>query len=145
MTADVLLSKLDGVRRTGSETWIARCPAHADKRPSLSIRETTDGRVLLHCWTGCSAGDVVAAVGLQLGDLFPPRERGRPDHQFAHGERRPFPAADVLRAVVIEMQLVAIEAGRIGRGEVLTDDDRARVLLAASRLSAAADLAGVTR
>ncbi len=142
MSADVLLSKLDRVRRTGPETWVARCPAHDDKRPSLSIRETADGRVLLHCWTGCSAGEIVAAVGLQLGDLFP--QRGPAEHRQS-GERRPFPAADVLRAVVNEAQLVAIEAARIGRGEALTDEDRRRVLLAATRLAAAAELAGVTK
>lgn len=141
MTADALLQHLDGVRRTGPETWIARCPAHDDKRPSLSIRETADGRVLLHCWTGCSTGEVVAAVGMTLQDLFPPRA-DRVDHR-QRGERRPFPAADVLRAIAFEAQLVAIEAARLGHGATLTDGDRERVMLAAQRLSAAAAAAGV--
>lgn len=134
MTADGLLAKLDGVRRTGRETWLARCPAHDDRHPSLSLRETADGRVLLHCFAGCAVAEIVAAVGLGLDDLFParPSHRGPP-------ERRPFPAADVLRAVDREALLVAIAASRLGQGGTLTADDRARLLLAAARIHAASE------
>ena len=62
--ADLLLSRLDGVRRTGSGRWIARCPAHDDRRPSLSVRELDDGRTLLHCFSGCSPDAVLDAIGL---------------------------------------------------------------------------------
>ena len=51
--------------------YTARCPAHEDRTASLSLSEADDGRVLLHCFAGCGAGDVVAALGLSLGDLFP--------------------------------------------------------------------------
>ncbi len=50
--------------------WRARCPAHHDERPSLSIAEGTDGRCLLHCFAGCSVDEIVAALGLQTEDLF---------------------------------------------------------------------------
>lgn len=143
MTADTLLQHLDGVKRTGAETWLARCPAHDDKRPSLSVRETGDGRVLLNCWAGCATGDVLAAVGLTFSDLFPP-DPSRTDHR-QRGERRPFPAADVLRAVAQESLLVAIAAARVCDGHPLTDDGRARLMLAAQRLQAAADASGVSR
>ncbi len=143
-TADNLLQRLDRVRRTGAETWVACCPAHDDKRPSLSIRETADGRVLLHCWTGCSAGEIVAAVGLELSDLFPPRERAPHEHRFP-GERRPFPAADALRGVAVEALLVAVAAAQLAKGDPLSDSDRARLSVAAARLNAAADAAGVSR
>jgi hypothetical protein len=33
--------------------YMAKCPAHADRRASLSISEGRDGRVLLHCHAGC--------------------------------------------------------------------------------------------
>jgi len=72
MTAEVLLSRLEQVKQTGKDRWLARCPAHPDKHPSLNIRETPDGKVLIKCFTGCGAADVVAAVGLELSDLFPP-------------------------------------------------------------------------
>lgn len=112
MSADLLLSKLDGVKRTGQGRWIARCPAHADKRPSLSVRELDDGRVLVHDFAGCGAHEIVSAVGLQITDLFPPR----PDDPAHVGkpERRPFPATDILRAIAFEALLVSQEV-RIAR------------------------------
>lgn len=66
----IVLDQLDGVRES-SGGWMARCPAHEDRSPSLSVGEGTDGRVLLNCFAGCTAEEVVAAAGLQLGDLFP--------------------------------------------------------------------------
>jgi hypothetical protein len=63
-------------RKSGAG-WIARCPAHQDKSPSLSIREQ-DGRVLVHCFSGCSQADVIDALRHQ--GLWP--ERSEP------GERR---------------------------------------------------------
>jgi putative DNA primase/helicase len=67
-----VLSRLEGVRSVegGHE---ARCPAHEDGVPSLSVSLGDDGRVLLKCHAGCSTQAVVAAAGLALTDLFPPR------------------------------------------------------------------------
>jgi len=75
MTAEALLSKLEGVKSTGDHKWVARCPAHDDKSPSLTIRETDDGRVLLHCFAGCPVEHVLAGAGLTFADLFPERAR----------------------------------------------------------------------
>ena len=41
-----------------SDGWIDRCPAHDDNNPSLSIKETSDGKLLLHCFAGCSFEDI---------------------------------------------------------------------------------------
>ncbi|MEX1223128.1 MAG: hypothetical protein WEA31_01150, partial [Pirellulales bacterium] len=50
----------------------ACCPAHADSSPSLSVHEEDDGRVLMHCHSGCAVEeDIVPALGLQMRDLFP--------------------------------------------------------------------------
>lgn len=46
-----------------------QCPAHADTSPSLTVTDAKD-RVLLNCKAGCSTEDVVAALGLQMSDLF---------------------------------------------------------------------------
>ncbi len=63
---------------TGQDQWIARCPSHVDRTPSLSIAEKDD-RVLIHCYAGCCVNEVVDAVGLKITDLFPPRQdRGKP-------------------------------------------------------------------
>jgi len=68
-----ILDRLAGVRQTSPGRWIAKCPAHEDKSPSLSIRELETGRILLYCFTGCGAGDVVESLGLTLADLFEKR------------------------------------------------------------------------
>jgi hypothetical protein len=67
---DVFLGGLDRVRHSGTG-WTARCPAHDDKWPSLSIAEGRDGRVLMHCHAGCRTEDIVAAIDFSMVDLFP--------------------------------------------------------------------------
>lgn len=74
-TTQHILAKLKKTRQVGSNRWMARCPAHPDKNPSLSIRETPDGRVLLYCFAGCTTEAVLAALGLSFNDLFPERQK----------------------------------------------------------------------
>src|SRR5262245_44728418 len=74
---DRLLNRLAQVRQIGNDRWIARCPAHDDRKPSFSLKQTKD-RVLLKCWAGCATHAVVAAVGLTLADLYDDRS-GKPD------------------------------------------------------------------
>ena len=137
MSAARLLSRLDGVRRTGVDRWIAKCPAHDDGRPSLGVRELEDGRTLVHCWASCGTADVLAAVGLEFADLFP--ERVSTHH--ARCEQRPFSAIDVLRCTVREALIAAVAAGNLAKGIELSDVDRERLTLAASRLQTAAEMA----
>jgi hypothetical protein len=74
MTAlEQVLERLGPARRNGTG-WMARCQAHDDQQASLSVSEGRDGAVLLHCHAGCSVENVVAASGLTLADLFPPKE-----------------------------------------------------------------------
>ena len=77
MNLDEFLSRTqpEGLhKQTGG--YLARCPAHKDHAPSMSIGEGDDGRILLHCWAGCETSDIVAALGLRWSDLFPARVRG---------------------------------------------------------------------
>ncbi len=134
MSVDALLERLHGVRSTGRGRWIARCPAHEDRRASLSIRELDDGRILVHCFALCALEQVLSSVNLKIEALFPDRVI---DHRVLY-ERRPFPAADVLRAVAFEALVVAVAARAVARGERLAETDQARLLVAASRLEAAA-------
>lgn len=62
------LSKLSGVKSNG-DGYTAHCPAHEDKRNSLSVAEN-DGRLLIKCFAGCETKDVVSAMDLKLADLF---------------------------------------------------------------------------
>lgn len=65
-----VLERLDAVHSTSSG-YMARCPAHNDRIPSLSIGISRRGRgVLLHCFAGCGTEDVLAALGLTYGDLL---------------------------------------------------------------------------
>lgn len=80
-----VLSRLEGVKRRGSR-WIAKCPAHEDAHPSLSIALGDDGRVLLHCFTGCTAQAVADALGLSMRELHHER-RGLPRSIYANGRR----------------------------------------------------------
>lgn len=67
--ARLLLLCLTGVTKT-ADGWRARCPAHDDRQPSLSISEGADGRVLLHCHAGCSTESICQSLGLSVSDLF---------------------------------------------------------------------------
>lgn len=132
MSVETLLSRLECVKPGGSGRWNARCPAHDDKGPSLSIRELDDGRILVHCFAGCAAHEVVMAIGLEITDLFPAREiqHGKPEH-------RPFPAADALRAVGFEALVVATAGAALLAGQPFTQVDRERLMVAVGRIQSA--------
>lgn len=68
MYMDDLLPLLHKVRRT-SKGVMALCPAHEDRQPSLSLRETED-RILLHCFAGCRVEAICSALGMRMRDLF---------------------------------------------------------------------------
>ena len=136
MSADLLLSRLNKVRKTGPNSWVALCPAHDDKSPSLSVRDAENGVVLAHCFAGCSIDDILGAVGLTLDDLFP--DRPPVNHKR---QRRSFPAADVLATIAREATIVAVAAANIRKGIALTDEDHARLLVASERIYEARRLA----
>lgn len=91
MNAGKLLPLLSGIRVRGEGAWQARCPAHEDKSPSLSIRETDD-KILIHCFSGCAPASICEALGLSLKDLFigsaiDPHEWARQSLQRAREQR----------------------------------------------------------
>ena len=133
MAAADLIARLPDAKPRGPGKWSARCPAHDDKTPSLSVRELDDGRVLVHCFCGCSAHEIVTAVGLELDALFPPR----PLQEGCPPVRRPFSAFDALMALDFEARLIEIVAGDILAGQAPTPDDMDRVRLARERISTA--------
>jgi len=69
MRVNELLAHLESVHARGPGKWSARCPAHADRSPSLSMREGARA-ILLKCWAGCSLQDITSALGLRTADLF---------------------------------------------------------------------------
>ena len=133
MSIDTFLSRLSSIKRTGIGRYLACCPAHSDKRPSLNVRELDDGRVLVRCFAGCSVEEVLHAVGLEFDALFPERSIGH----CLHPERHPFSAKDILESVRYEALIVSVAASTIAHGETLVEDDRKRLMLASRRLQAA--------
>lgn len=76
MPLDTVLQALDrngAKRKRHGAGWLATCPAHADSTPSLSIKEKADGRVLLHCFAGCTVHRILGELGLETRDIQPPR------------------------------------------------------------------------
>lgn len=134
MTAEVLLARLRKVRKTGPDRWLACCPAHDDKHPSLSIRELPDGRTLVKCWTGCDTEDVLAAAGLEFDALFPPRPLSA--HSYKP-ERHGWNARDALRALAFEITTVRMIALMMQREGRISDASNARLGAAMVRLHAA--------
>lgn len=135
MSAELVLSRLSKVRVRGPEQWSAQCPAHEDRGPSLSVKETPDGRVLVHCFAGCSVDEVVGVLGLELTDLFPPREAARAPIK----PRRLITAPQALELLHDEAQLIALCGSNIAHGVELSDDDRSRCLTAAGRIAVLRD------
>lgn len=89
MTVEDLLPRLDAVRRS-SRGFVARCPAHADKSPSLAIKEGERG-LLVKCWAGCTLQEICVALGIEQRELFFDAHlpRGpRPVPHAAHVDRR---------------------------------------------------------
>jgi hypothetical protein len=64
------IARLFHARRAGRGKWQAKCPAHEDRMPSLSITEGREGRTVINCHAGCELGDILASVGLRMTDLF---------------------------------------------------------------------------
>lgn len=132
MTAEALLSRLEKVRASGPDQWTARCPAHADHTPSLSVRELPDGRVLVKDFGGCELTAILDAVGLKMADLFPEHVPGvEPDRRVA---RQGFAARTVLKSLAFEATLVVCAVGHLQRRGWLTDAELERLNQAAERI-----------
>lgn len=87
--AGLVLSRLDHVDSRGAGRWSARCPAHPDKSPSLSLALGERG-VLIRCWAGCALDEIVMALGLTVSDLFYDRHRQATRALPKRMERAPF-------------------------------------------------------
>lgn len=68
MTVEDLLPRLEAVRRS-SRGYQARCPAHDDRTPSLSVRDGERG-ILVKCWAGCELTAITGKLGIEVKDLF---------------------------------------------------------------------------
>lgn len=94
----LILNKLERVRKCG-RGWVARCPAHDDHSPSLSLSEGVDNAVLIHCFAGCLPERIAEALDLPWSAFF---SQDSVDFQTrAHRQ----PRASVMRASQLEQEL----------------------------------------
>lgn len=91
-----------------SRGWIAKCPAHEDRSPSLSISIGRSGQVLVHCFAGCTAEEVLRPIGLKAKNLFPESA------PLALSERRAIEAARA-KAERLRQGWAAVERAACGR------------------------------
>jgi len=117
-----LLSKLDKVKANGSGKWLARCPAHEDKSPSLGIKETEDGKILIHCFVGCHISEVVGAIGLELSDLMPDNPT------YKKGAKPPrFNKYELFDRLSFESIILSLAIRQLLSGGILSAADKSRV------------------
>ena len=132
MIADKILPLLDKVKSKGDNSWLACCPAHDDKNPSLGITEKDD-KLLLHCLShDCNVSDIVHAVGLELSDLFAENiriEGARPIR------KKRFPAEAILEALAEEAVVMELGLAALATGGTLNKKAQARMREASNRFT----------
>lgn len=133
-----LLGRLDKVEKLAPGQHQARyracCPAHDDKNPSLSVTLSQRDTILLKCWSGCTPQEVVAAVCMDMQDLFPKETRNHHNPR----ERRPFSAEQAAKVIAQDAMLTAMVIARIRRGEEVSPVDMDAIIDAHARCSAIA-------
>ena len=76
LNTEEIVNRFQNPRKSG-RGWIVRCPAHDDRKNSLSLTEG-DGKLLIKCQAGCDTKSVIDAVGLEWRDLFADNSNGKP-------------------------------------------------------------------
>jgi len=73
MSVEAILTMLEGVKSSGANRWMALCPVHGDRSPSMGIKECSDGTVLMNCFAcGANGMEIAEAAGVSVSELFPP-------------------------------------------------------------------------
>lgn len=127
---EAVLQRLAKYQERGNGQYIAPCPAHDDRSPSLSIREAEDGKVLLQCFAGCALEEICGALGLEVSDLFP-----RTEIHHTPPRRVRMALTDAFHCLQYEATVVAIAADMLAAGETLRAEDHERLRAAARKLN----------
>ena len=133
---DLLLSRLDGVKQTAPNKWLAKCPAHDDRHASFGVKLTDEGAILLNCFAGCDTGVVLEAIGLSFVDLFPARSAADCDPSKPRPKPPKFTAGEMVRLAVKEATLLALGIEFIQSGGKLPETDNLRIQKAVETIDA---------
>ena len=128
MNINDFLSYFEKSYRSGKDEYQCLCPAHQDKTASLSIKNLPDERILIHCFAGCAANDILEAVGLTFDDIVPKRLG---DFKPVS---KPFNPYAVLKSISNETLLVALAGLEVANGKTLPQEDKDRLMIAVNRL-----------
>lgn len=133
---DAILARLESVKQHG-KGYRARCPACGGTSAKLSVSSADTGAVLLHCFGGCVPADVLAAVGLRLGDLFPERLRPMTEAERREARERVRMAQwqAALEVLCKEAAIIWLAQRQLARWQVLSESDEARLKLAEERIA----------
>jgi hypothetical protein len=94
---------------------------------------------LIHDFAGCAPADVLAALGMELRDLFP---EALSHHRRARRDRRHHHAArEALKTLATEATVLQIAADQLAAGGILDETDRERLEMAAQRIRSAREVA----
>lgn len=136
---DNFLSRLEKVKKRGNGKYMASCPCHSDRNPSLSIKDES-GTILMHCFSQeCTPHDICAAIGFDIKDLFPPSDYSNfseNDYRSEAKRRLRFSAEQMLEALMDESLIAFIIAEDMLKNGI-DDATRSRLTLAVSRIQAA--------
>jgi hypothetical protein len=139
MTAADFAALLDA-RPNGSRKWMAKCPAHRDRLPSLSVGEGRDGRVLLNCFSGCILSNILRAMKLQRRDLFstePPTSEQRQRLEMQRDRERR--AGRLVGEAAADVRMLETHVDRLGAELARMDDQDPRGPEATARFHAVCD------
>jgi hypothetical protein len=137
MSIDLILSRLEKVKTTSRNSWMACCPSHDDRSPSLALRLEEDGRILLNCFAQGPKENILDALGVEFSDLFP-----QPLGNFPSVKRSFYPG-DVLKAIRFEAQIVLMAAYALRTEKPLPDMEMRRLEMAMERINEAVEMANV--
>lgn len=103
----------------------------------MSVRETADGTVLIKCFAGCGALDIIKKVGMRPGDLFPKEYRAPITQRGAAKPNHWHARQDAMKAVMKETMLVALVASDIAEGRRVSEQDCDRCVQAVDKITEA--------
>jgi hypothetical protein len=141
---ELFLDRLDRLKATGPGTWVASCPAsnhrQGDRSRGLSVREGDDGRVLFHCFAGCTPAEVVSAMGLELVDLFPQRVIEYPAYApkkgyFSQPRPKRIPRRDLLEGISHDLRVCSLAFSDLAAGKDFSIEDSRSIARRAEHLA----------
>lgn len=135
MSLQQILSKLQKVKHNGNGAYMACCPSHDDRSPSLSIKDNGDGRIMMKCFAGCETIDILQSIGLDWDDVMPAKPE-KPVHVIKPKQHSIY-ADDALQIIRNEAQIIVMAAMDIIKGVDIKEPEMNRIKTAMKRINAA--------